>query len=141
MYINRALNIVIDLVRGDGSKIYVHSVPISPEVFDAYYLVISKTFETLYIEGLGRLAGGRVAAKLLRDVARRNGAKALEDVEQGLMNEIKRLAVVIAPGVNGWETVTLHEATTRKVIDAEDFSSVENLLNFFTVLSSMHLRE
>jgi hypothetical protein len=142
MRINKALNLVIPVDRDDGSTIYVHATPIEPEVFDRYFLVISKTFAAIYSEGLGPIAGPRVAAKLLKKVAIDAGQwDGPEGVEVGLVNEIHRLANVLVPSPNGWQTVPYHDAYSQKLIDAEDLSEISNALAFFTVAFSMHRRE
>lgn len=145
MKINRKLNLVIPVDRGDEGTIYVHSTPISREVFERYFLVISKTFAAIYTEGLGIAAGPRVASLLLRKVAEDMGgtderarAAAWEDVQNGLMAEIKRLTNVVVSGHGGWTTLPFQEAVDRKMLDPDDASEVENALAFFTVASAMH---
>jgi hypothetical protein len=136
--INPKLNLVIP-VETDGGLLYVHAVPISNEVFERYYLVISKAFSAIHREGLGDVAGPRVAKMVLLDVAARLGT--LEDVQQGLIAEINRLANVLVLGSGGWSPIPLHDAMRDGFLSAEDISEVENALAFFTVLSSMHKRK
>ena len=149
--LNQKLNLVIpiygppvvatDSVSGketttDVISAYVHSAPISREVFDKFYLVIAKTFSAIYGEGLGYMAGPRVAAKLLRTVAEATGQ--LEEVQQGLIGEIRRLSNFIVPGQS---SIPLEDAARTKKISDEDLEEVDNAITFFTVASSMHRRE
>ena len=139
MRISQKLNIVIPLDT-DGGTIYVHSAPVSREVFERYYLVLGRTFSAIYRQGLEIMSGPRVAMLLLKDQARQMGVE--EDVQRGLVNEIRRLTnVVVQTPDRGWETLPLDTAISRQMIDADDASEVDNALAFFTVVSTMHRRE
>lgn len=141
--IDKKLNLVIPITYESGT-LYAHSTPIRREVFDAYYLVLAKTFSAIYGEGLSYRTGPRVAMMLLRDVARRmdpEGTTAFsDDVEKGLIGEIKQLTNVAALGASGWETVPYAEAVAKGMIEDEDASEVENAIAFFIVASSVHKR-
>jgi hypothetical protein len=141
MQIDRKLNLVIPVERDSGETIYVHSMPLGREVFERYFLVISKAFATIYSEGLGFVAGPRVAAMLIRRVAEELKAwDGPEGVQVGLVAEMRRLSNVLAPGARGWETIPLQEAVDKGFINADDASEVENAIAFFTVASCMHRR-
>lgn len=138
MKIDRRLNLVIPVEQDDGT-IYVHSSPIARAVFDRYFMVIAKTFSSIYNEGLGVTSGPRVAALLLKDTATNLGVWDGEaGVERGLMNEVRRLSNVIMLGPAGWTTIPFQEAVDKKMIDDTDRSEVENAIVFFTVASLMH---
>jgi hypothetical protein len=140
MRLDRRLNFVIPIEQ-DGKTVYVHSMPISRDVFERYAIVIAKTFAAIYNEGLGIIAGPRVAAHVLKKVAVASGEWDGESgVARGLMAEIRRLSNVLVPGAKGWETVPLEDAIKRGMIDPEDASEVENAVVFFCVASSMHKR-
>lgn len=139
MKINSKLFMVIPVERDDGTKVFVHAAPISREVFESYYLVIAKTFSSLYQEGLGVTSGPRVAAMALRRIAEEMGIWSGEvGVERGLMLEIERLCSVLAPGPRGWEPVPLREAIKRQILDSDDASEVMNAITFFSVAYSVH---
>ena len=134
--INRRLNLVIPVEQSSG-MLYVHSSPIAPDVFEKYYLVISKTFSEIYAQGLNVWAGPRVASLILKDVADKLGTK--DDVEKGLLSEIRRLTnCCVQKESGGWDIVPYQTLFQNKQIDAKDLSEVENALVFFTVASSMH---
>lgn len=135
MVIDKKFNLVIPIDREDG-KIYVHSIPISREIFERHFLVFSKTFAAIYGEGLGFLGGPRIAALLLRKVATDMGL--LEDIEKSLIPEINRLTCVLAPGPNGWQNYPWAQALAAGIIDDDDKSEVENAITFFIVASAMH---
>ena len=67
--INRKLHLVIPIEQGNKT-LYAHSTPVEAETFDNFFLPIAKTFSAIYSEGLGVIAGPRIAAKLLRRVSR-----------------------------------------------------------------------
>jgi hypothetical protein len=137
MKIDKKLNVVLPLERPDG-MIYVHSTPIARAVFERFFLVISKTFAAIYSEGLGSLAGPRVAAMMVRKVAAESGI--LDEVERGFFAELRRLSNVLMLTGDGWEAVPLHNAITNGVFSDDELSEVENALTFFTVVSAMHKR-
>jgi hypothetical protein len=62
--IDKKLNLVVPVAGG-----WVHAVPISYAIFEKYFLPISKAFAQVYSEGLGTLAGPRVAHLLLKKIA------------------------------------------------------------------------
>lgn len=135
--ITRKLNLVVEIERGeDESPLYIHSTPIRREVFDTYFLLIGKTFTAVYAQGLGAISGPRVADRLLRQIADEMGVWA--DAEKGLIAEIHRLTVVLAPGDEGWQTVPYDEARKTNLLSEDDASEVDSALAFFTVASWMY---
>lgn len=141
MRVDDRLNLVLPISRADGSTVYIHSMPIPRDVFETYFLVISKTFSEIYTEGLNVVSGPRIAAMMLRKVATdMRQWDGPGGVRQGLMEEIRRLSNVAAPGPNGWETLPLSLALDRGVIDEEDAWEAENTIVFFIVNCAMHTR-
>jgi hypothetical protein len=139
MRLNEKLNLVVPVYDGnDKISAYVHSTPISREAFEESFVLISKTFSAIHGEGLGSIAGPRVASLILREVAKRN------DDEAGaltLMNEIRRLTNVLVSGPRGWTMMPFQDAVDAKTLDPDDLSEVENAIVFFTVYSAMHRRQ
>jgi len=141
MRIDRRLNLVIPLIQDEG-EIYIHSTPISREVFERYYQIISRAFTDIYIRGIGpaMLAGPRTAALDIKRIAKEMNLE--DDVQSGLFNEIRRLSNVIAPSKDsGWQTYPLQEAINNKTISADDLAEVENAISFFTVASCLHRKQ
>jgi hypothetical protein len=140
MKIDKALNLVCP-VDSDNGMVYIHSMPIGREVFERYFMVISKTFAALFSEGLNTVAGPRVAAMLLKKIAIEMGEWDGEaGVEIGLMGEIRRLSNVAIPGPSGWSTVPLNVAVSREFIDQRDVDEAEGAIVFFTCISLMSKR-
>ena len=140
--IDRRLNLVMPLTRSDDTEIFIHSTPISREVFEQHFLIISKTFAAIYSEGLSYVAGPRIANMVLKKLAVDSGTwDGVAGVRNTLYNEIHRLTNVVLPiSTGGWSTVPLYDAIRQELLDADDVSEVENALAFFTCASSMHTR-
>lgn len=134
MRLDRKLNLVIPVERDGGATIYVHAMPISRETFDSYFLPLSRLWVALQEFGVAA-AGQKIAMKMLLKVSADMGM--LDDVQKGLIPEIRRLSNVVQPGANGWETIPLQEALNRKTFDPADAEEVENGIAFFMVLAVM----
>jgi hypothetical protein len=133
--LDKKLNIVLPLDSG-----WVHATPISYDIFEKYFVSISKAFSRLFNEGLGTFAGPRVAYLMLKKVAEEDGNWETpngDGVSQGLMNEIIRLSNVLLPGEQGWTSLPLYEALRQGKLDPDEKAEVLNGLVFFTLASSM----
>jgi hypothetical protein len=139
MKINEKLHLVMPIYdEADQVCAYVHSAPISREVFEAHFLLISKTFSAIVAEGLGDLAGPRVAGLMMRRIAARNKD---EESATSLMNEIRRLTMVSTRTASGWEQIPFQEVLDKKLIGVDDLAEVENAIAFFIVTSAMHRKQ
>lgn len=141
--IDRKLNVVMKVEQDkDAPSLHIHCTPIDANIFEDYALMMGKAFAALYGEGYGVLAGPRLAAKLLTEIAKNNnrwedsptGAKGVKH----LIAEIRRNVNVLCPIEKGWEMMTLDDAVTKKLLDATDESEVENAACFFTLAWHMH---
>jgi hypothetical protein len=138
MRLNERLNFVIPLYRGDDDcYAWVHAAPISREVFESNYLLLSKTFTAIHSEGLGEIAGPKIARLLMNDVAKSMDSGSPDALTRPLMNEMRRLTNVLLRTNLAWETMPLQDAISHKALDDDDLSEVENILTFFTVV--LHL--
>ncbi len=135
--LNRKLNLVMDIETGDG-VVHIHSVPISREIFEDNFLVISRAFTAVYTNNLGPVTGPRVAALLLKQEAETLGV--WPRTQQSLMAEIYRLTNVVAPGPTGWETMPFDVAKKRGILDDDEAAEVENCIVYFICASSVHLK-
>ena len=137
MRIDAKLNIVIEVETDEGT-IFVHSVPISRDVFERYFLVISKTFAAIISEGLSFISGPRVAAMMLKKIATDMGVwEGRDGVSNGLVAEIRRLSNVIIPTSSGWKTVPFQDAIDKKLMNEDDIAEVEGIIAFFICASAM----
>ena len=141
--IDRRLNLVIPVYEDDGAAIraYVHSTPLAREHADLYFLILAQTFSQIWNQGLGAAAGPGVALKLLTKIAkdggewedRKDGEKG---VKNGLIEEIRRLTMVVIKDGSAWSPVPLQVAVDRKIINGDDQSEVENAIVFFIAVSA-----
>lgn len=140
MRIDKRLNLVTEVQTENGS-VFVHSAPISREVFEKYFLIISKTFAGIISEGLSFVSGPRVAALMLKKIATDNGIWDGKDgVNIGLMAEIRRLSNVVMPSETGWKTVPFQDVIDRGLLSQDDVAEVEGLIAFFICASAMSRR-
>jgi hypothetical protein len=137
--INKKLNLVIPL-EVDDKKMWVHSTPISREVFEANYLLFVKTLSNLYFNGIGPGMAPRVAGLALKDMAKEINSEA--DVTVPVIQEIYRLTYVLMvdPSTNKWTSKPFVEIKMKNLIDDETLREVENALVYFTVASAIHLK-
>lgn len=144
--INEQLFLVVPIDRENGGTVYVHAQPIGREVFDRYWLPLSKAFARMYAEGLGVVTGPRIAARMLRMVAEESGSwDGPEGVRAGLVEEIHRLTNVIAPGAGsngsrGAQFIAYDDALKQGMLDEDDADLVEGALVFFTLVWRMHAK-
>jgi hypothetical protein len=137
--INKRLNLAVPLDT-DMGKIWVHSVPLSREVFESNYLVLTRTLSAIYSNGLGPAMAPRVSAMLLRDTAKEMEIE--ETVQNNLFQEIYRLTNVLMPkSTGGWETVPFGEVKMKKMVDEESLSEAENAIVYFIVASAVHIKK
>jgi hypothetical protein len=135
MKINKKLNLVMGLDDGDGGTFHVYSVPIAREVFERYYLPLSRVFTEIMTLNL-LVIGPTVAYNMLRDVAMDLGTWDGETgVQNGLVNEIRRLTSIFMPTESGWQQVPLEVVISQEKIDDDDLALILGSLVFFTAVS------
>lgn len=141
MRVNEKLHLVIPLYNDDDVSAiqhYVHSAPLSREVFEAHFLLLSKTFTAIHAEGLGEIAGPRVAALIMREVAKRMRD---EEGHQAVMNEIRRLSNVLTRTGGKWVTMPLQDAIDTQTLGEDDQAEVENAIVFFIACSALYRKQ
>lgn len=140
--IDRKLNLIVPVEREGLGTVYVHSMPISREVFERYFLVIGRAFALIYSKDLNFFAGPRVAKLLLRNAAEEvNAWKGPEGVEAGLLGEIRRLSNVSVPREGGgWETLPYETALARGIFSEDEVEECENNICFFILNSAVQKR-
>lgn len=143
--IDKRLNLVLPIEDEDGPVLYVHSVPISREIFDRYCRVIARTFTLCY--AIAAKAGLRIASNVLRETAEdmdvwedrvEGGEVRRTGVKNGLVAEIRRLTNVVVMADGGWTPMPFDLAVKQGKLDDDTAAEVESLIVFFTVASWMH---
>ena len=133
--INRRLNLVIP-VSTDSGTAFLHSQPISRETFERYWKVLARTHAAFFSQGLGIVSGPSVAVLMLKDVAEEMGVWGGSDgVQNGLLNEMRRLTNLIVPGQ---DPIPLANAAGK--VSDEDLRDAEGALVFFTCVSAVNKR-
>lgn len=139
MKISRNLNLIIP-VRTEKGNGWIHATPISKEVFKEHFFILSKTFSAIFSEGLGVVAGPRIAFLMLERISRDSNAwEGDKGVRNTLVNEVIRLANLVYPVEGkGYDTIPLDMALEREIIDLDE---VAGELIFFTCVSSINSPE
>ncbi|EEX8908022.1 hypothetical protein ACF5YQ_000479 [Escherichia coli] len=139
MKISRNLNLIIP-VRTEKGNGWVHATPISKEVFKEHFFILSKTFSAIFSEGLGVVAGPRIACLMLERISSdMNIWDGEKGVRNTLVNEIIRLANLVYPAEGkGYDTIPLDMALEREIVELDD---VAGELVFFTCVSSINSPE
>jgi hypothetical protein len=126
----------------DVVKVWAFHSPISREVFEQHYRVLSATKSALATKGSHYLmsSGPRIAALTLRDEGRKDAAARGSFDEQGNVQddetpaffaELKRLTMVLCPGAHGWDMLPVDTAIAGGKIDSEDWEEVASSIVFF----------
>ncbi|ECD5986354.1 hypothetical protein E2H14_05990 [Salmonella enterica subsp. enterica serovar Muenchen] len=136
MKIARNLNLIIP-VQTEKGKAWIHATPISKEVFKEHFFILSKTFSAIFSEGLGVVAGPRIAYLMLERISRDSNAwEGDKGGRNTLVNEVIRLANLVYPVEGkGYDTIPLDMALEREIIDLDE---VAGELVFFTCVSSIN---
>ncbi|OKX54191.1 hypothetical protein AWP99_11945 [Escherichia coli] len=139
MKISRNLNLIIP-VRTEKGNGWVHATPISKEVFKEHFFILSKTFSAIFSEGLGVVAGPRIAFLMLERISRDSNIwEGDKGVRNTLVNEVIRLANLVYPVEGkGYDTIPLDMALEREIIDLDE---VAGGVLFFLFVSSINLPE
>ena len=139
MKISRNLNLIIP-VRTEKGNGWVHATPISKEVFKEHFFILSKTFSAIFSEGLGVVAGPRIACLMLERISSdMNIWDGKKGVRNTLVNEIIRLANLVYPAEGkGYDTIPLDMALERGIVEFDD---VAGELVFFTCVSLINTPE
>ena len=135
MKIDRKLNIVIPVETESKGLIYVHSTPISRDVFEQFYLELGKVFSQCF-DSINQAHLALTAPQLAYPALKTMTIKAgnWEEVKKGLINEIVRLTNVLVTGEKGWESIPLDLAIKREILDEDEESEVLSALTFFTAI-------
>ncbi|EKJ5424100.1 hypothetical protein PJP49_003114 [Salmonella enterica] len=139
MKIAKNLNLIIP-VRTEKGNGWIHATPISKEVFKEHFFILGKTFSAMFSDGLGVVAGPRVAFLMLEKISCDSGIwEGDKGVRNTLVNEIIRLANLVYPVEGkGYDTIPLDMALEREIIDLDE---VAGELVFFTCVSSINSLE
>lgn len=136
MKISRNMHLIIPVETEMGNA-YIHAAPISKEVYREHFFILGKTFSAIFSEGLGVVAGPRVAYLMLESICKKEEVWDGENgVRNTLVNEIIRLSNLVYPVEGkGWDTKPLEVALQREIVELDE---VIGELVFFTCVSSIN---
>jgi hypothetical protein len=136
--LTKKLNLALP-VETERGKIWVHSTPVSREIFEANYMLLVKTLAFMYANGVGPSFAPRVARLAIKDVAKEMDEE--KDVSVDFLQEVYRLTNVLMPVEGGgWNTIPYYEVKSKKLIDEQAIGEVENAIIYFILASAIHLR-
>lgn len=135
--INSRLNLIIPVDGTARGTIYIHTTPLSREVFEQHFKAVALSHTNIFKQGFGVHTGPRIASLLLKEAADELGV--LDAVERGLLPEIHRLTNVLAlEEGRGYVAFPYHEAV--EWMDEDDRAEVENAIVFFILSSAVFRR-
>ena len=123
MRINKKLNLVIEL-----SDISVHHESISSDIFKQNFLLIAKTHDAIYDEGISK-SGSQVALYLLESIAKDSGIN-----PNPLLNELVRTTNVIINNGYAYQHLPLDEAVKDGHLSIDDRDLIVSSVVFFTLI-------
>ncbi len=141
MRISKNLNIVIKVDTAEKGEVFVHSSPISRDVFEKYYNELGQVF-TESLKGVDQahmaLSAPQIAYPSLKAISKKLGTwDGVDGVKAGLINEIIRLTTVIVANNNGWDSLPFNVALKNEALDEDDEAEILSNLVFFTVISKV----
>lgn len=140
MKINRKLNLVLEVERGDGTLVHVHHTPIPEEVYNEHWEVIVDAVSGAYMRNWLPPAAVRVGTKMLIKSAEKFGRR--KHVEEDLLPNIWRMTNVILSTPDGFKPTPLDVVTASgQGLDEEDIEEVKQYIAFFTSASWVHPRK
>lgn len=140
MKIDKRLNLVIEVEREDGGVMHVHHMPVSREVFEQNFELLSRSILSLYAQEMTPAACSRMVYYKIKQLAEE--VPAFKTRGTALLLEIWRLTNVLVPTDRGFETLPFDMVMKdRSIMSEDDVAEVQNYICFFTAASWVHNRE
>ena len=141
MAIDRNLNLIYTIDRGEDPAPRVFAIPVGQAIFDIYYRVLARTYVEIYGDRL-QIAGAKIAVNMLRDVAkatpRMDGSgtwwEGPDGVEAGFLGAVRRQMTAFAPAGGEWQQLMFDDAVKRGLIDEKEAAAALGAVVFFTVV-------
>jgi hypothetical protein len=145
MKIDRNLRLITPLETQKNGVAHIYSMAIERVIFEQFYLELGKVYSQCFDSKNPEhfiLSAPQLAYPALKSISMKMGTWEIKNAEgiviggvkSGMINEIVRLSTVMINGNNGWESLPLHTAIQRKLIDEDEEAEVLSSLIFFTVV-------
>jgi hypothetical protein len=136
--ISENTNLIVTMYDEEGEiYAYAHSTPVSYEVFELNYRLISRTYAAILENGAQfmDIVGPKTAAISLREAGRTLYADEQDPAAraEAFLAEIRRLTTIVVRNDAGYQPVPFTAAVDRKMITVPDAREVESAIVFFTV--------
>lgn len=144
MRLDEKLNLVLPVRESPDGKPFSFAVhtPISREVFEISFRILSLTKAALFSKGLPFAfgTGPGIARLTLLDEAKRDEAERGEGAvlqAKAILQELKRLTMIVGPGPSGYSAIPVDSALGSGLMDKEEWEEAESALLFFTLAFSL----
>lgn len=137
MKINRRLNLAVRVEREDETELHVHHVPVSEEVFQQNWRLLTKAIVMCYGDVFSPAVAARVGYRMICEVAESMKLDQLA-LESRFFGHVWRLTTVIFPDKS--EPVPFDVAVTNGMLDSDELNEIRNAICFFTSASWVHPR-
>jgi hypothetical protein len=138
MAIDKRLNLVLEVERDDKTVCYVHSIPISRNLWKTHYTFLSMALNSLYADGFPPSTCARIVYQRMQEIAEKEKDR-FGDGPKALFAEIWRNTTVRVPTDQGYEHILFYDIMRNdKIFDADNVDEVQNFICFFTAGSWVH---
>jgi hypothetical protein len=136
--LDKRLNLVLEVERDDKSIVYVHSIPISRQMWKTHYTFISMAINSMYTDGFPPATCARVCYHRMLELAEQNRDR-FGDLGRTLFAEMWRLTNVLVPTDQGYEDIPFYNLIKGdKELDADNVEEIQNFICFFMAASWVH---
>jgi hypothetical protein len=136
--LDKRLNLVLEVERDDKSICYIHSAPISRNLWKTHYTFLSMSINSLYADGFPPSTCARIIYNRMLEIAEQQKDR-FGNLSKTLFPEIWRLTNVLVPTDQGFDTVSFYDAMRDpKILDQDNVEEVQNFICFFTAASWVH---
>jgi hypothetical protein len=136
--LDKRLNLVLEVERDDKSVVYVHSIPISRQMWKTHYTFIAMAVNSMYSDGFPPSMCARMCYQRMQELAVEHKDR-FGDLPRTLFAEIWRLTNVLVPSDSGYQDIPFfHMIKGDKELDQDNVEEVQNFICYFTGASWVH---
>lgn len=136
--LDKRLNLVLEVERDDKSVVYVHSIPISRQMWKTHYTFLSMAITSMYDDGFPPSMCARICYQRMQELAEQHKDR-FGDLSRTLFAEIWRLTTILVPTDHGYEDIPFYNVMKNgKDLDQDNIEEVQNFICYFTAASWVH---